>query len=625
MFWAGALCVAAALVWVSAVVLQLEQRENAARMDARYQESLRLALWRMDSWFAPRLAREAARPYFEYLPFYPQERAYTKILNVIEKGEVLTPSPLLAFRSEFFPIYFQINADGSFSSPQVPLQNQRDLAEATLVSGELIDASAALLNDVRGMIDRGDISQRIGTAETHLAAMSCEPPPPPPQMANAPDQLLQKQEQQQWSQQELSRRAQSYSNAQKAEAPSQPKGAANEKSAFDSGDISQGSATQPLVTVGPLVPLRVQGAAAGKDQAEGLVFIRRVQVGTAMFMQGFLVDWSHLRPALLEQVSDLFPKADLALLRQSAQADAEPGRVLASIPVALRAASEPSEAGPLITPARTTLAITWLAVAIAVAAAGITLRASIIYGEKRSRFASAVTHELRTPLTTFRMYSEMLAEGMVRDEAQRKTYLNTLKSESGRLATLVENVLSYARLEEGRIVSHVQSTTVAGLLDRLKDVLSRRAADADMELRVINSAGAAPIAIDIEAVGQILFNLVDNACKYAGQAVDRTIELTAQLEKSSLCFIVRDRGMGIAPEHAKSIFAPFERGPHKPGDTIPGVGLGLALARGLARDLGGDLTLDCDSDDHAMSGARFKLRLPMRDCQDSFRPGIAPI
>src|SRR5262249_19009022 len=110
-FSAGALIVMIALGWVTARVLELESREAQARSDAQYQEALRLALWRMDSWFAPRLAREAARPYFEYLSYYPQERAYTRILNEISKGEVLTPSPLLTFTSEYFPIHFQVNDD----------------------------------------------------------------------------------------------------------------------------------------------------------------------------------------------------------------------------------------------------------------------------------------------------------------------------------------------------------------------------------------------------------------------------------------------------------------------------------------------------------------------------------
>src|SRR5436190_18824698 len=144
LFAAGALIVIIALAWVTLRVLDLERREAQARADAQQQESLRLALWRMDSWFSPRLAREAARPYFEYLSYYPQERAYTKILNEIQKGEVLTPSPLLTFTSDYFRIHFQIDADGAVTSPQVPTQSMRDLAETTLLSAAEIDAHAAL-------------------------------------------------------------------------------------------------------------------------------------------------------------------------------------------------------------------------------------------------------------------------------------------------------------------------------------------------------------------------------------------------------------------------------------------------------------------------------------------------
>src|SRR6185503_16178753 len=95
---------------------------------------------------------------------------------------------------------------------------------------------------------------------------------------------------------------------------------------------------------------------------------------------------------------------------------------------------------PLTSPTRVTLAVAWLAVAGSLAAVGLALRRTVDLSERRNRFASSVTHELRTPLTTFRLYSEMLADGMVTDAAQRQVYLDTLKSESSRLATLVENV-----------------------------------------------------------------------------------------------------------------------------------------------------------------------------------------
>jgi signal transduction histidine kinase len=131
-----------------------------------------------------------------------------------------------------------------------------------------------------------------------------------------------------------------------------------------------------------------------------------------------------------------------------------------------------------------------------------------------------------------------------------------------------------------------------------------------MDLRIENQAKEeTPLVVDVEVVGQILFNLVDNACKYANGASDRIIELTSILDNGELQLTVRDHGPGIPPEHARRIFAPFDRGAHGPGDTIPGVGLGLSLARGLARDLGGDLTLASSS--CAAPGAQFQLRIPI--------------
>ena len=125
-----------ALVWITVMVLRLEQAEYGARIDARHQESVRLALWRLDSWLMPHLARESGRPYFEYQPFYPQRRAYTRLLDEIEAGEILTPSPLLSFQSDYIRLHFQMSPNGTLMSPQVPEGNLRSLAETSYLSVE---------------------------------------------------------------------------------------------------------------------------------------------------------------------------------------------------------------------------------------------------------------------------------------------------------------------------------------------------------------------------------------------------------------------------------------------------------------------------------------------------------
>jgi signal transduction histidine kinase len=246
---------------------------------------------------------------------------------------------------------------------------------------------------------------------------------------------------------------------------------------------------------------------------------------------------------------------------------------------------------------------------LGLAVLGFTLSRALGYGERRARFASAVTHELRTPLTTFRMYSEMLAEGVVREPAAQREYLTTLQRESDRLARVVENVLTWSRLEEGRFASRRERHDVQGLVARVAPLLQRRLADAGMTLHVQVDAGAqdSVLTTDEDAVGQILFNLADNAAKYARGAADGTVDLLVRGTADRVTFALCDRGPGVPHPHRERIFAPFDRGavPTASND-VPGVGLGLALARGLARDLGGDLRLE----DRSTPGACFVLDLP---------------
>jgi signal transduction histidine kinase len=582
-------CAAVVLVvlgWVTGLVLSLERAEIRARTEAAHQESLRLALWRMDSWLAPWLAQEAARPYFDYEPFYPQQRAYSTLLAPIEPGEVLMPSPLLSFQSDKVSLHFQVGPDGRVTSPQAPAEGLRDLAEQNRLPAERITANAAELDEVASMVTRDELAQCVDAAEHQEEAGAVTVAVAPPGEAQ--------------SKSGMSQRARDLQEAGKRQM-------LREQSAQQAEQVQQWAAANEApagvtVTVGSLVPLWVDGSDGGRR----LIFTRRVQVGSTSYFQGFLCDWPRLRQSLLEQISDLF--ADAQLVPVPGAAEVAGGMMLATIPAALRVPPPVAATAGLLSPARLTLALTWLAVLGTLAAVAVTLQASVAFGEKRSRFASAVTHELRTPLTTFRMYSEMLAEGMVADPDQRQVYLETLRDESGRLSGLVENVLAYARLEEGRAPARPAPTTLGAALDHVTAHLRQRAEASGMSLDVaIDAPRDTPLETDTEVVGQILGNLVDNACKYAAEAEDHVIRLHARAEDATVALRVSDRGPGVGARHAKAIFNPFDRGERGRGDAMPGVGLGLALARGLARDLGGDLVLEASG----AQGACFKLTLPI--------------
>jgi signal transduction histidine kinase len=328
-------------------------------------------------------------------------------------------------------------------------------------------------------------------------------------------------------------------------------------------------------------------------------------LGEKVVIQGCWLDWDKIRTSLVEEVRDVLPNVTLEPVTDSSRAQV--GRMLATLPVQLVARLPDVEATDW-SAMQVSLAMAWACVLIAAVAAAVLLHGVLTLSERRGAFVSAVTHELRTPLTTFRMYSEMLANDMVPDPTKRQTYLDTLRVEADRLSHLVENVLSYAKLERGPLHHKREQLSVAALLERAGERLEGRARQAGMQLVIdaTTETRATSLKTDPAAAEQILFNLVDNACKYAARANDRRLHLDVSTVTNGIQFQVRDHGTGISPREAKSLFRPFSKSADEAAHSAPGVGLGLALCRRLAHDLGGQL--EWVPTDEA--GAIFQLTLP---------------
>jgi signal transduction histidine kinase len=280
------------------------------------------------------------------------------------------------------------------------------------------------------------------------------------------------------------------------------------------------------------------------------------------------------------------------------------------LPVRLEPGPAPSISLPWWTPARLTLVTAWVGVLLAALAVALLLHGAVSLSERRAAFVSAVTHELRTPLTTFKMYSEMLAEDMVPDPAARRHYLETLSVEANRLSHLVENVLAYARLERGSARRREERLSLKELIERVKPRLTQRAGQAEMRLVEDSEPRSLEtiVRVDVSAVEQILFNLVDNACKYAApHATEKAIHLEALPDGKFAMLRVRDHGQGISAAGARRLFQPFSKSADEAAQSAPGVGLGLALCRRLSRSMGGDLRLARPG----ATGACFELLLPL--------------
>lgn len=601
-FAGGSMAVVGALAWTTQRVLHLEHEEAQARASLRRQEIVRQALWRMDSWLAPRIARESARTWFEYEAYFPQTMAFNRLLEPLSEGAVVLPSPLLNFRSETMPLHFQYSVGTGFTSPQVPSAKYESNgvvgcspvpADPTLSASLTVFAKSTNPNELRSKLQAAELALTQSLAEdapaTTVATTSAQSAEPPPQQQAVPFQGR-RAPQQVLNDNDLRSRKGNLVQAQQ-QVMEDSKQEQNWRNAVSAKEAE-------AVQVGPLVPVWLG------DPPDRLVLVRSVRTAKETLLQGVLVDWHALQRSLLERVQDVMPGATLRPVTGATPADT--AVALATIPAELVVPGGVGE-----DPADTAnaglmgLGVVWLAALGALCTTGLALRSSIANAVQTSRFASSVTHELRTPLTTFRLYAEMLADGMVPDPTKRAEYLDTLRDESARLGFLVENVLTWSRVEEGRATVEPRRMSAAELVLAAEPVLQRRCSEAGATFKQALATDPIHTSADADRVRQVLFNLVDNACKYAGSGA--TIQLSSQLRGSKLVLAVDDNGPGV-PRHLQSrVFQAFDRGDRGPGDAVRGLGLGLAISRELARSLGGELI--CTQS--PLGGARFELQLPV--------------
>ncbi|MCX5676645.1 MAG: hypothetical protein NTX87_16745, partial [Planctomycetota bacterium] len=293
-FVAALAVVLAALGWAGVQVLRLDRAEADARRRAEEEESVRLALWRMDSALSTLVAQESARPYFEYSAFYPAERAYTRMFNPVAQGDILLPSPILVQASPYILLNFQWGPDGALSSPQVPAPDMRALAESGYAARETIEAAAARLENLRPLLARDALAavlpgpeERLAAAPALALAPEIEAPPQPPPRGRQQDQP---------QQQAL---VQAQRNVKEWQARAQTSQMANTVAVEQMG--MNRDASLAGVREGVMKPVWL---------GDTLVLARRVSVGKGEYIQGAWLDWPALRKGLLESVRDLLPEAD---------------------------------------------------------------------------------------------------------------------------------------------------------------------------------------------------------------------------------------------------------------------------------------------------------------------------
>lgn len=224
---------------------------------------------------------------------------------------------------------------------------------------------------------------------------------------------------------------------------------------------------------------------------------------------------------------------------------------------------------------------------------------------QKTTFVANVSHELKTPLTSIRLFAELLLSGRQSDEAKRVEYLRTMVSETERLSNLVDNVLAFSRRDGGNDKKFRMEPLMLGEITRdtcaqMEPYLKRRGFALKLEC-----TDNLPVQGDREALRQVLMNIMSNAEKYSGDV--REIDILCGSRDSTAFVAVADRGVGVTKKAARKIFNEFYRADDSLSAMRSGAGLGLSIARGIARVHGGDVTYE----PRRGGGSIFKLTLPL--------------
>jgi len=223
----------------------------------------------------------------------------------------------------------------------------------------------------------------------------------------------------------------------------------------------------------------------------------------------------------------------------------------------------------------------------------------------KSNFLAVMSHELRTPLSAIIGYEELLADGITGpvNEAQ-KHQLGRVKASAQHLLHLIDQILSYSRVDAGREVVQAEDVDANEIAQDAATLVEPLAREKGLPLEVIPTGYALPMSTDSGKVRQILVNLLSNAVKFtpAGR-----VTLIVQHDGGFVSYIVRDTGIGIADQHRDQIFDAFWQVEQPSTRRVGGTGLGLSVTRRLARLLGGDVVVAS----RVGEGSAFTVTLPL--------------
>lgn len=222
----------------------------------------------------------------------------------------------------------------------------------------------------------------------------------------------------------------------------------------------------------------------------------------------------------------------------------------------------------------------------------------------KNDFIATVSHELKTPLASMRVLVDTLLEGNYRDQKQVTEYLQLTSKENERLSRLIDNFLTFSRMERNKQAFVMAKTSPADIANSAVEAIKTKFSKGQCQFEMTVSEKLPDVLADHDAMVTVLLNLLDNAYKYSYD--DKEIELKVFNEDGLVCFCVCDRGAGMSRRAAKRIFKRFYQVDRTLSRRAEGCGLGLSIAKFIVDAHKGSISVESKPGE----GSTFTVRLP---------------
>jgi len=246
---------------------------------------------------------------------------------------------------------------------------------------------------------------------------------------------------------------------------------------------------------------------------------------------------------------------------------------------------------------------------IAILVFGIVIIGRTIAHEKevlklKSDFVSSVSHEFKTPITSIKALTERLLEGTVKDSKRIREYYSVISRDSENLSRLVENILDFSKMEEGKKQYNLEETDFKEWLEETVPDFFSKVTRREFKIHTNINEQPVPVKIDKNAMKLAINNLLDNAVKFSSE--DSEIKVVLKKQEHNLLLKIIDDGVGIPKNEQVKIFEKFYRGENASRQSATGTGLGLTIVKQIVEAHGGEVMVESEPG----KGSTFNILLP---------------